>query len=122
MKLIFVILFLFFFLIIPFESSLATGTPPRSNPADPANPVTLTNPMGTSDPDIIIGKIIGAILGVVGSLALVMFIYGGFTWMTAAGSSEKVKKGKDILIWAVLGLVVIFASYAIVRFVLSGLA
>ncbi|MCK4539930.1 hypothetical protein KAU09_02120 [Candidatus Parcubacteria bacterium] len=44
--------------------------------------------------------------------SVVGFIYGGFTWMLAAGSSEKVQKGKDILIWATLGLVVIFSAYA----------
>ena len=117
-----IILIFLFLIFFPYYASASPTVPPPTTPLDPANPITLTNPMGTSDPDIIIGKIISAILGVVGSLALVMFIYGGFTWMTAAGSSEKVKKGKDILVWAVLGLVVIFASYAIVRFVLTGLA
>ena len=38
--------------------------------------------------------------------------------MTAAGSNEKVQKGKDILIWATIGLVIIFTSYALIRFVL----
>jgi len=41
-----------------------------------------------------------------------------FLWMTAAGSNEKVQKGKDILIWATVGLVIIFTSYALIRFVL----
>ena len=39
-----------------------------------------------------------------------------------AGSNEKVQKGKDILIWATIGLVVIFASYAMVKFVIEGIA
>ena len=68
-----------------------------------------------------IGKVINAIMGIVGSLALAMFIFGGFTWMLAAGSSERVKKGKDIIIWAAIGLVVIFSSYALVQFVFKGL-
>jgi len=38
--------------------------------------------------------------------------------MIVAGSSKKVQKGKDILIWATVGLVIIFTSYALVRFVL----
>lgn len=81
---------------------------------------TLPNPLGTANTDIntLIGTIINAILGIVGSLALAMFIYGGFTWMTAAGASEKVQKGKDIVIWATIGLIVIFSSYALVYFVL----
>lgn len=83
--------------------------------------VSLTNPLGTPGPDIptLIGQVINAALGVVGSIALVMFIYGGFTWMTAAGNAEQVTKGKNIIVWAAIGLVVIFASYALVRFVIQ---
>ena len=65
------------------------------------------------------GANFNAIMGIVGSLALAMFIYGGFTWMTAAGASERVQKGKDILIWATVGLIVIFSSYALVYFILN---
>jgi len=80
--------------------------------------VSLPDPLDGTNPQALIGRIINAVLGIVGSIALAMFIYGGFTWMTAAGSNEKVQKGKDILIWAALGLVVIFASYALVNFVI----
>lgn len=81
----------------------------------------LQNPLGAGNEDInvLIGTIINAIMGIVGSLALAMFIYGGFTWMTAAGASERVQKGKDILIWATVGLIVIFSSYALVYFILN---
>ncbi|RLC38422.1 hypothetical protein DRH27_02290 [Candidatus Falkowbacteria bacterium] len=86
-----------------------------------SSPVELKNPLGGTGPaDVnkVIGQVINGVLGIVGSLALLMFIYGGFTWMTAAGSSEKVTKGKDILVWAVVGLIVIFMSYAFVRLIL----
>lgn len=79
---------------------------------------TLPNPLGGNmTPEILIGKIINALLGIVGSLALVMFVYGGFMWMLSAGNKERVQRGKDILTWATVGLVVIFSSYALVRFV-----
>ena len=81
--------------------------------------VTLENPLGaTVTPQALIGRVINAVLGIVGSLALAMFIYGGLVWMTSAGSPEKVQKGKDVLIWAALGLIIIFASYALVNFVI----
>lgn len=84
-------------------------------------PVSLSNPLGEGEvaPEAIIGNVINAVLGIVGSLALLMFIYGGLVWMTSSGNSEKVQKGKNILVWATLGLVVIFASYALVNFVLT---
>jgi len=89
-------------------------------PGQPAAPQALSNPLGdTVDPRILIGKIIGAVLGIIGSIALAIFIYGGFTWMTSAGSPEKVRKGRDMIIWAVMGLAIIFLSYAIVYFVIG---
>lgn len=61
------------------------------------------------------------ILGVVGSLSLVMFIYGGFMFLISAGSAESVTKGKNIIIAAVVGLVIVFSSYLIIKFVLSSM-
>ena len=68
-----------------------------------------------------IGQIIKTVLGLVGALALVMFIYGGFLWMTSGGKPEQVKKGQDTLVWAVLGLALIFFSYVLVNFIITKL-
>jgi hypothetical protein len=67
----------------------------------------------------LIGRIIKAVLGIVGALALAMFVFGGFTWLTSGGSPDKIKKGKDILMWAVIGLIIIFTSYTLVDFILT---
>jgi TRAP-type C4-dicarboxylate transport system permease small subunit len=83
---------------------------------------TLTNPLSVNTPQALIGKIINSVLGVVGSLALLMFIYGGLTWMTSSGNQEKVKKGRDIILWSAIGLMVVFLSYTLTRFVLSTIA
>lgn len=79
----------------------------------------LTNPLGITSPQALIGRVINSVLGIVGSLALLMFVYGGLTWMTSSGNQEKIKKGRDIILWSAIGLVVIFMSYALTRFVLS---
>lgn len=103
-------------------------TDPRARPT-PTAPVgsdqtpTIKNPLGSvADPRVLLGKIIGAALGVVGSLALVVFLYGGFTWMTSGGNPDRVRHGRDLIVWAAIGLFVIFASYAMVRFVLETVA
>lgn len=59
------------------------------------------------------------ILGLSGTIVLVMFIWGGFVWLTAAGNPAKVKQGLDIMTWAVVGLIIVFASYAIVATLVS---
>lgn len=85
--------------------------------------IKLQNPLGEGRTDmrVIVGEIIATALGVMGSLALVVFIYGGFMWLTAGGSDEKVKKGSQAMIWAVIGIFIIFSSYAILTLVISGL-
>lgn len=80
---------------------------------------TLDNPLPVTDPKLLIGQVINTALGLVGSIALLMFIYGGFVWMFSMGNTSKVQKGKDILIWSTAGLVVIFSAYALVKFVLK---
>ncbi|MEK6705930.1 MAG: hypothetical protein AABZ06_09090, partial [Bdellovibrionota bacterium] len=80
----------------------------------------LPNPLGKiTDPRVLIGIVINSVLGLVGSIAFVVFIAGGIIWMTSAGNSDKIQKGKNMIIWAALGLAVIFFSYAIVRFILE---
>ncbi|MBD3247743.1 hypothetical protein GF382_00440 [Candidatus Falkowbacteria bacterium] len=61
------------------------------------------------------------ILGIVGSLALLMFIYGGVTMIFSAGNPETVKKGKKILLNSIIGLVIVFSAYTIIQFALSAL-
>jgi hypothetical protein len=84
--------------------------------------IVLPNPLGDIYTlPVLVGHIIRALLGIVGSLALVVFIYGGFVWMSSVGNGDRVDKGKNILAWAVIGLAVIFSAYALVRFVFEGL-
>jgi hypothetical protein len=86
-----------------------------------ARAVTLYNPIGDVSVSTIIGRVLSIIIGVVGAIALAVFIYSGFLWMTSAGDKGKVTKGKDGMVWAILGLVIIFSAKAILTFVLKAL-
>jgi hypothetical protein len=83
----------------------------------------LPNPLGEGVTDIsqIVGNVLRALFGILGSIALLMFIYGGFTWLTSGGVAEKIQKGKDTMVWAVLGIAITFAAYTIVNFVIDAL-
>lgn len=61
------------------------------------------------------------ILGIVASLTLLMFIWGGVELMISSGSQEKVAKGKKIIISAVIGLVIVFTSFMIIQFTMSAM-
>ena len=73
----------------------------------------LSNPLGTSSIRTLVGRAIRIFTGIAGSVAFLMFIYGGFTWLTSGGSPERIKKGKDTFIWATIGLIIIFSAYTI---------
>ncbi len=58
---------------------------------------------------------------IMGSFAFAFFVYGGFTIILSMGNAEKVNKGKQILTAAVIGLVVAFAAYMMIDFMLDAL-
>lgn len=64
-----------------------------------------------------IGNVIGVALAFSGILFFGLSLYGGITWMTAAGNQENVKKGLKILLTAIAGLLVVLSAYAITSFV-----
>lgn len=126
---------LFIFPAFAQQPQTAPHTDPQRQIAPPTTPkpqetgdlVRLVNPLTGSDKTesgnipAIIGRIIRAVLGIVGSLALLVFIYGGLIWMTAAGNEERITQGKNTLIWAVLGLIVIFTSYVVLKFIINAM-
>ena len=100
---------------------LAPSVVLAADPTSTDTTVNLVNPLGTNDVRVIIGTIIKAALGLSGSIALLMFIYGGFMWLTSQGNTEKIEKGKQVLIWATIGLAVIFFAYTIVNAVINAI-
>lgn len=64
-------------------------------------------------------RISNMILGVVGALALLAFVVGGIMFLVSAGNKSLVERGKNTIIGAVIGLIVVFASYTIISFTAS---
>ena len=58
-------------------------------------------------------------LGLLGSAALLVFIYGGFLMFTSRGHSDQVQKGKDALINAVKGVIIVLASWMVINYGLA---
>ena len=77
--------------------------------------------LGETDVRFTTARIISAALGLLGTIALVLVLYAGFTLMTAGGDEEKAGNAKKILYAAVIGLIIILAAYSITRFVMSQL-
>ncbi|MFH0829470.1 MAG: hypothetical protein V1907_04870 [Candidatus Kerfeldbacteria bacterium] len=73
--------------------------------------------LGTADLKSTVINIISWVLGILALVAVVFIIYGGFTWLTAAGNEEKIEKAKKIIGSAVVGLIVVLLAWAITIFV-----
>ena len=65
-----------------------------------------------------IGKMV---LSIIGMLAFIMFIYGGFTMILAMGNPERFKKGMQILVAAVVGIIISLSAYLLINFILDAL-
>ena len=69
----------------------------------------------------IVKLIINAVIFIIGIIAVIMIILGGVTYATSQGDPNKVKKGKDTILYGIIGLVVALLAFAIVNFVLTSL-
>ncbi|MBD3281830.1 hypothetical protein GF391_03730 [Candidatus Uhrbacteria bacterium] len=73
----------------------------------------------TTDLFTIIGRIINIALGFVGVLLLIILLYSGYEYMTAGGDAEKVQNATKRIRNAIIGLIIIFLSFAIVNFIMG---
>lgn len=96
--------------------------PQGPGPSSPDAITSLEDPLqGGADKPIvpadIINRLAAALVAPVGALAFVFLVVGGFYWIFSAGNEERVKTGKDIILWTVVGIIIVFSSYAILSFV-----
>lgn len=72
-------------------------------------------------PGAFIARVVSYVLGFIGILLIVIIIYGGFLYMTSGGNEKQTETAKNVLTYAVVGVVIIFAAYIIARVVISAL-
>jgi hypothetical protein len=93
--------------------------------ASPVMAVTLKNPLDPTNANIegeaIYGRVIGAVLAFAGAGALISFILAGVFFLFSGGNPERVKKARDIMVYAALGMLILFGAYAITNFILTTL-
>jgi hypothetical protein len=87
-----------------------------------ANKYNFPDPLGGANIQTVISRLISAALSLVGAIFFVMFLWGGWLWMSAGGDAAKVKKATTTLTNAVIGLVIVAAAYGITSFVIDTLA
>jgi cytochrome bd-type quinol oxidase subunit 2 len=74
---------------------------------------------GEGDLKTLLLTIINSFLTFLGVLAVLMVIYGGLMYIMASGDTQKADKGKKIIMYAVIGIVIILLSFALINTVLG---
>ena len=75
--------------------------------------------LGTQDVRTTVASIIRVAMGLLGIVAVVIILIGGFYWMTAGGDEGRVETGKKWIFSGIIGLAIILSAYALANFVIS---
>ena len=59
------------------------------------------------------------LLFLMGAVSVIMIIIGGFRYVTSQGDQTQMQSAKNTILYAVIGVVVSIAAYAIVSFVVT---
>jgi len=74
---------------------------------------------GTTKVSDAIKKVVNIFSAIIGIVAVIMIIYGGFKYISSGGDSGNVTSAKNTIIYAVIGLIIVAMAQFIVQFVLG---
>ncbi len=90
-------------------------------PSDLGTEYAAQTGLSSTDVRVTIARIIKVAMSLLGIIAVVIILIGGFTWMTAGGNDEKVGEAKKWIFAGIIGLAIIFSAYALANFVINQL-
>lgn len=70
----------------------------------------------------VVGRIVKAILSVLGLICLIIFIMAGFQWMSSGGHKEKIAGAQKSMGAAIIGMLITIGAYAAVDFITRSLS
>lgn len=83
--------------------------------------IALPDPLSGANLPQIVGNMIRTIMGICGSIALLMFMFGGIKYIQSGGDSKKAAAAFSYIKNASLGLLLIFGAYAISSIIFDAL-
>lgn len=75
------------------------------------------NPVRGSSFGEILGDVINALLLFAGAVAVLFLIIGGFRYVISQGNEQQVEAAKKTILYAVLGLIIIFIAFVLTRLI-----
>ena len=97
--------------VAPLAASAQLNIPDSGNTGLPAD---------TNITDFIL-RVINILLAIVGLIAVLFLIIGGFRYITAGGNEETAESGKKTIVNAVIGIIVVVLSFVIVRVIANAI-
>jgi hypothetical protein len=64
-------------------------------------------------PGEVVGSLVQVVLGFTGTVTFIIFLYGGFLWLTARGNDQQVESAKKYLRNGVIGTILVIAAFSI---------
>jgi hypothetical protein len=104
-------------------STAIAGEPPAFDPSVTGETDTSLDSLNLVRADVVkvVLGLINTALTFLGVISLILIIYAGFKWMLARGEEEEIKEAQEIIKGAVIGLIIVLASYGISRFIFDNL-
>lgn len=99
----------------------STATPPPEGIAPSGSRAALPDPLRGTGIQGLINNIFNIAYGAAGLVAVAYLIIGGYQYITSQGNPDATATAKSTIINAIIGLIVILASYLIIRFALDQL-
>ena len=122
MKKISIALATFMFAVMGVATTAPVATVAAYNPLDGAcsggsKSEVCTNRKESVEP--IVGTVVNVLLFIVGTISVIMVIFAGIMYTISGGDSGRVAKAKNMLIYAIVGLIVSFLAFALVNWVFN---
>jgi len=78
--------------------------------------------LANGDPRTAAVSLVKLMMTFLGIIAVVIMLFGGFKWMTAAGNEDKVAEAKKLIAAGIIGLIIILSAFLIVNFVVTNVS
>lgn len=102
------------------QQQINTGLCTGANLQISDNPSASCSSSGATDSiNHIVHTVINLLSAVVGIVAVIMIIVGGFRYITSGGNDTSVTGAKNTILYAIIGLVIVAIAQILVRFTLS---
>ena len=85
-----------------------------ANPLEPPeNQVCICNPLKAEEFEVIVDNLIDFIFKIAIVLAPLMIVIGGVLFLTSEGSTEKIARAKNLIVWAAIGFLIVLLAKGI---------